>query len=505
MIRIFLAVSIFFLGLLSVVGLLSAFNYSVDSWGVFTKDYGTFVTRENPKLNRLYLKNRYLLSTEKNYDCLIFGTSRVEAIDASLLGNNCYNFYHSGATPENNLRALKLLLAKGMPIKSIYLGVDDLSFTWDDDSENLALKTDIPVTITEWLKFYGLFALSLPDTEALNVYSGAIPKSWQPQWVIDMSLVGVVNDRDKAWQQFNSLEYQQAAKKGWGPTIWFQKDNVDKALSAIEEIQSICHAEGIELTVFFNPLHYKTWQANDAALLVEFRRRLALLTDYIDFSGVNNYTTHNGYWYETSHFNTLVGDKMADIILKGGENRGGFGRVVTSENIQALHEKDTVDLATIVPELTRENKKFFLAQPVSDYIRQTARVESLLARIDSADYILGKQTFMKRLGKGDVEFFSRDVDPKIFFNSLSLQQGSLSILSAQLYTPNTDRLVLYWGDRKGSYSQRRRKSVLLKAGINNVNIPLILEEDSVGVRVDLGGMNSKMVFSRMDIMTQAIQ
>jgi hypothetical protein len=66
-----------------------------------------------------------------------------------------------------------------------------------------------------------------------------------------------------------------------------------------------------------------------------FKKELAAVTDYYDFSGLNSITTDNYYYYETSHFRPLVGDMMLNIMIGAPdvEHPADFGFLVTPRNV----------------------------------------------------------------------------------------------------------------------------------------------------------------------------
>ena len=45
-----------------------------------------------------------------------------------------------------------------------------------------------------------------------------------------------------------------------------------------------------------------------------FKERLGDIIEYYDFSYIKNISENNFYWYETSHFRDIVGDKIIDKI-----------------------------------------------------------------------------------------------------------------------------------------------------------------------------------------------
>lgn len=99
-----------------------------------------------------------------------------------------------------------------------------------------------------------------------------------------------------------------------GPTILgnYENNRIDKVINEIKQIKDLCDNNNIKLTVIFNPLHITTYENTNKEKLLEFKSKLSEITSYWDFNSINQITTNNYYWYETSHYRGIVGD----MILK---------------------------------------------------------------------------------------------------------------------------------------------------------------------------------------------
>ncbi len=112
-----------------------------------------------------------------------------------------------------------------------------------------------------------------------------------------------------------------------------------KFLNIMREIAEICRANRTELVVFINPLHYVTYlPAIEDKGYIQFLEGLAEISDFINFSSLNDITTDNAHHLETSHYKAEVGDIMIDIMCNGKSypqlQRQGFGVKVTRENVK---------------------------------------------------------------------------------------------------------------------------------------------------------------------------
>jgi hypothetical protein len=73
---------------------------------------------------------------------------------------------------------------------------------------------------------------------------------------------------------------------------------------------------------------------------LDFLYRLSDITEYYNFSGVNDVTTDNSLYWETSHYKMEVGDMIIDTIFNNKTDEQlheqGFGYYVTKDNRDAL-------------------------------------------------------------------------------------------------------------------------------------------------------------------------
>ena len=120
------------------------------------------------------------------------------------------------------------------------------------------------------------------------------------------------------------------------PTIGTQ-NNFDDTISDIKKIVEICKENDIELIIFTNPMHYITYMASVEENYFEFLEGVAKITDFYNFSSLNDVTLDNNNYFETSHYKAEVGDMIINVICNGQKYNGlyeqGFGVKVTSENV----------------------------------------------------------------------------------------------------------------------------------------------------------------------------
>jgi hypothetical protein len=331
------------LGIFSATaGLVGLVNYIVDPYGLLRKDF----TWQFIEPNKNFIKIRFIAQNPDRYDSFAFGSSRVNSIDVrKIQGYRCYNVHYNGGLPRDHLDNIRYLLKKGVKIKLILLGLDDMSFR-DDPGDHLRqpLRHPYPPVLNQHpFPYYLRYFFSFPDwgifQEILTGYknklfqtSGANPVFY------DMFDTGqMFSDQIDRQIEDNPEKHRNNPK--------FLRHNIivrDRLKEAIQELREIVHlaeAHQIRLVLFINPLHKNVFL--DCGVDFErYKRALSHVSGFYDFSGLNSVTTDNYNYYETSHYRRNVGDLVIARIFNQRNIKvpEDFGQWVTAENID-LHLK----------------------------------------------------------------------------------------------------------------------------------------------------------------------
>ena len=304
---------IFILTMLITMG----WNYVFDTSGLFNQDFS--IKRVEP--NQHFVKMRYILAEPKKYDAFCFGSSRVGNIDLLKIDNglNYYNMTYSEGLPAEWLADLQTFIKNGVSVKQVMIGLDDFSLRVDPEShKNQWLR--IPYTEHN-LKTYFSYLLKKPEKPAntgnkgsvFDIYGSGRPLHPEPDEAIEAD-----------------IEKHLSSDKFKKPTS-YKGNRIEQTISDLSAMKTLCDANNIKLIVFINPINAITYHDTNLTEFNEFKRQLAQVTDYYDFSGLNEITTNNYYYYETSHYRPLVGDMIVNRLFnKGNEN---FGVYVTKENV----------------------------------------------------------------------------------------------------------------------------------------------------------------------------
>ena len=321
---------IFFLLSFIVLAINVAVNYKYDLYGVFEKDFSkkrTFITNER------YAKINYLLHEgQGKFDTFIFGSSRVQLFDPSIISNKTYNLSYSAGLPHDFLRDLKTLFKNYPGIKKIYIGVDDQQYKRLPEEVNGRLNY---IGYGSWwdnCKSENSLLLRFPNKDTVSYMRGNLD-AVHAQFNIDTDgrIVSETTQKPvKYWQEYVK------DKRFTEPTYLPEKNKrTDKTIAELRDIKALCDKHGAELILFFTPVHVVTYLANDEKNFTDFKQKLVQVAPFYDFCTINFITENNYFWSETSHFRNNV----ADLILRKlkGETKkvpANFGVLVNAGNIQ---------------------------------------------------------------------------------------------------------------------------------------------------------------------------
>lgn len=312
--------------LILVLALIST-NIYLDKYGVFKND----LYKQKYWPNERALKIRHILNNPKKYDSFIFGSSRAELLNAkSINKGHFYNFTFPISTFYEELRYLKMFINKGIKIKNIILCIDNDSFKYDEYpyspcfSKNQAHFLYYPETVLQKIKYYTTFLFINP----LNQNDNKIK-------FYDFTKKAFFDSGSIA-QSMDLKTYKRSTEKItkiYKTTSPYNPVN----LKLLKEFSELCKQNNINLTVIIMPEHYKSYIENQLSRYNEYKEKIAEITPYYDFSGVNKMTTNDFNFYNYSHFDYNVACAILERLY--GKNKfsapsiEGFGDYVTNDNV----------------------------------------------------------------------------------------------------------------------------------------------------------------------------
>lgn len=315
------------------LGVVARYNFLHDMSGVLRSD---FSAPRSIEPNEHFVKMRYIIEqVPDKYDTFCFGSSRVGNLDlrAHAGGEHAYNMTYSLGLPAEWLADLRLMIAHGVEIRHVFIGLDDSSFRMDSAEH---AHDFIRIPYQEWNGVtYLTYAFKMPNlqpmsvTEKKNLYD--IYDTGRPlhPWADEQIEQDVAAHRaDRRFRQLPDVGAENMRKL-------FHDERIAQTVDALRSIRELCDAHDIELTVFINPIYELTYLTNDLAQFDAFKRELATVVSYYDFSGINHVTVDPYYFYEASHYRPLTGDRMLACMMDGAPaDRDGFGFFVTGENVE---------------------------------------------------------------------------------------------------------------------------------------------------------------------------
>lgn len=314
-----------FFGLFCAI-LSSAIAVPIDPYNVF---HAAAIRDNGIEPNKNYIKMKYILEHPDEFDSYIFGSSRVGALHPEKMeGLHCYNMTYSMGLPQDHLKNIRTMVKHGVCPKRIYIGVDSISYTMDKDIHKKFLyqypyEKSIRNPLGFWIPYLDV-SMVLDSMKTMSQYQKK------------------ENFTDIFYQYGWSVDYGSPKNTDYlaeGPFIGTD-DYMDEVLQAISDIKQICEENQMELVLFINPMHHLTYEVSVEANWYVFLKRLSEITDYYNFSGLNEVTTDDYCYVDTSHYIGEVGDLMIERMLSRTDTQErygeSFGYYVTKENCDGL-------------------------------------------------------------------------------------------------------------------------------------------------------------------------
>ena len=319
------------LGLCLLLSLLGAalYNYTHDFSGLFARDFS--VRRQEP--NQHFVKMRWLMEEKgAGVQGLALGSSRLGNLDFTRTGDGrrWYNMTYSEGVPAEWLSDLRLLLKAGIRFEAVLLELNEASFRLAPEPHRQQYLRIPYGTPAENAKTYLMYLLR-PfqyitggewNENIFDIYGTGRPlHPWADEAI----------DRDPA---------AHAADPRMDTPFVVPGSRLQETLAEIEAIHQLCVENGIEFGMYLGPTYYLSYLGYgepQQAELEEFKRRLAAIAPYWDFTGLNPVTENRYYFYEASHYRPVVGDMIIDRIYRedGGCCPPWFGSFVTAAGVEA--------------------------------------------------------------------------------------------------------------------------------------------------------------------------
>ncbi len=318
-----------------------AANYLGDPYGLFRRDFSNQFLLPNQH----FIKVRHVVNHPDRYDCFVLGSSRVNGIDVrKIRDGRCYNMTLAGGIPREHLNNLRYMLTQGVTVRTVLLGLDEFSYSVRPDIYlSQPLRYPYPPVIHEKVLPYYLKYL-------FSIFSGEV---WKRVWNGYASKRDGRNRDDAVYDMYEtgitfSPQTEEAIERDPGKHALspvfsdrgMARDEVVNMDGVLEDVRAIVELAGthkIRLVVFINPAFWRRYLYTDREAFLSFKKKLSAITEYYDFSGLNEITKNPYYYYGLTHYRLKLGDLLVARIF--GDDKvvvpEGFGPLVTKSNIEA--------------------------------------------------------------------------------------------------------------------------------------------------------------------------
>ena len=337
----------FFLTVFLVLFLCAAFNISVDPFGVFgdrMMDWPSYDQTNNPRVGKI----AWLEENKGRYDSFIIGSSSAASYSAEefsdYTGDDYYNLFVYGCDTKC-YRNLARYVIEEQNAKNIVLnlGINETN-SYDTDRSSLNESEHERVSGENPLKFYLKYALCNPkysveklrsarlDTELPQAFDVFLPESGcYDKRVRDVEPVG----DEESYLQTYAGDFVSAAS---------EMEYIDECVASVKYIRDLCEKNDVSLTVICSPVYESQWDGCPPEKLKEYKRKLAEVTDYWDFS-MSSLSEDSRYFYDALHFRNAAGSMALARIFGNGSVwiPEDFGTYVTAENVEGFLQRIFAD------------------------------------------------------------------------------------------------------------------------------------------------------------------
>lgn len=319
----------------------AAYNYYFDPFGIFNETSLRLGYEPGHEPNQHYAKIRHLINDKHSWDSYLFGNSRVGKINPELIpGGNYYNMNYSAGVPGEHLHDIKVMLQKGVPVRNVMIALDNVSYAErPEDHRWQIMRNPYDLSIYKRVLFQIEYLCSVPRFSIMKyirppkdeslLYFNITGNGMQDLTNIDINIERNLG-KHVGSERFNKANIDISPMSGSNG-----EKLIEDTIQDVSEIIKLSKSHNFNLYFFINPIHKLYYAQGDPYLFLLFKKKLAQITGYWDFSGFNSITTDNYYYYETSHYRTMVGNLIICRMTNcpNMEVPKDFGFFVTNENV----------------------------------------------------------------------------------------------------------------------------------------------------------------------------
>lgn len=302
------------------------FPFLVDPFNVFHVDN---IRDNGVQPNQNYIKMKYILDNPSIYNGFLFGSSRVGALHTDKIPREkVYNMAYPDGLPSEHFLSISTLLKNNIRPSIVYIGIDSISYTHEiEEHIDDHLRCPYEILKEDKIHFCSLYLNPHVTLKSLlfirNSFFVALEGFYNYGWTIRYG------NSPFDWEHSNI-----------SPVIGKKFDDTAlmNSLNDISKIVDLCRKQEIKLVMFTNPMYYVTYLDSIGKRYFDFLEGVANITDFYNFSSLNDITINKEYYREPSHYKAEVGDIIIDIMCNGKTypelQAQGFGVKINRDNVK---------------------------------------------------------------------------------------------------------------------------------------------------------------------------
>ena len=326
--------------------------------------------------NQRFVKMKHILDSDGEYKSLIFASSRGAFLDPNLLcDKKGYNMGYSSGTLKEYYENLQTLSGtKSMP-EEVFITFDMASILSPPDVFRTGFLINYPVD----RNLFAFYAKNIMQQSVINTletyFSEKSQEFTQRTILVTPVIVNHLTDgrycakdyikeeieRDPE-AQINHRFFKLNPQSSWAKPNDGIRENADGNLSYLQKILSLCEKQNVKIRILSVPNTAKMFLERAYEVYFDFLKELAKITQYDNFSGINQISTNNLNFYESSHPTEETATLVADIIKRPDSvpnlsslQAEGFGVTVDSGNVDEIVDILSSNCRKYIQELTPDH------------------------------------------------------------------------------------------------------------------------------------------------------
>jgi len=410
------------------------------------------------------------------------GSSNGGFIDATKISPNTYNMKYNFGLLAIHLQNIKTLLKNGVNIKNLWIGINDY-IIWKNpkDYKNSFERRPYRADFVEDFKTYMFYLFKKPDITDFYILRG--------YYQLIFSDI-ITNPHPHTEAKIRDIEHRkhidiwkEHLKKAKPILLHYDdtKYRIDEAIKEISELKILCKKNNINLKLFFYPAFYKSYLSYNQNKIIEFKKKLAKVTDFFDFYRLNDYAYDATMWQDSMHFSYTMG---LFIIKSIKENKFLVTKNNISNHLKILKEE-------AMRHILINQKKLFKRVENNKEIVPIYQILDILTKKTIFDLKNKKNIFIKnndfniRYESKDIILSTRGNDPTIILNNLRTKAPRVFLLVRIKSNKSTFFKLYYKKNRLDKYSENSTYMYHLKKGLNRFNLVIPAEYINNSLRVDI--------------------